>query len=160
MYLLKNEADKLISFTANGPELIPHEDVERCVCKSLEGKVFALIDDITAGNRKKVTEGIRQLKTLREKPVVIISLVFRQFSNLRKIKVMEGASVSEIAQKTKLRDFVVRKNLSQLKRFSVSDLDNAIFLCNEADINIKQGLCDPWLAVERLAIKIMGADFN
>ena len=160
MYLLKNEADKLISFTANGPELISHDDVEKCICKSLEGKIFALIDDITAGNRQKVTEGIRQLKILREKPVVIVSLVFRQFSNLRKIKVMEGAPISEIAQKTKLRDFVVRKNLSQMKRFSLSDLDNAIFLCNEADMNIKQGLCDPWLTVERLAIKIMGTDDN
>ncbi len=155
MYLLKSEAEKLVSFTADKDELISHDNVEACICKSLEGKVFDLIDNITNGNRSKVIDGIRDLKTLREQPVMIVALIFRQFSILRKIKVLEGASIAEIAQKTKLRDFVVKKNLSQLKRFNMDDLDNAIFMCNKTDENIKSGLSEPWLAVEKLAISLM-----
>lgn len=155
MYLLKSEAEKLIAYTANSDGLITREDAEKCVCKSLEGKIFELIDDITAGNRKKAIDGIADLKALKEQPVVVVALIFRQFSNLRKIKAMEGATVGEIASKTKLRDFVVRKNLSQLKHFSRKQLDEAIFMCNEADRSIKSGLCEPWLAVEKIAISLM-----
>ncbi len=155
MYLLKSEAEKLISFTANKDGLISHEDVEACICKSLEGKVFELIDNITYGNKSKVIDGIRDLKTLREQPVMIIALIFRQFSLLRKVKVYENEPVSVIAQKTKLRDFVVRKNLAQLKRFTTDDLDNAIFMCNKTDESIKSGMCEQWLALEKLAISLM-----
>ncbi len=158
MYLLKNEAEKLAAFTAEKEELISHEDVEICICKSLEGKVFDLIDNITNGKRAKVIEGIQDLKTLREQPVVIVALIFRQFSILRKIKVMEGEPISAIAQKTKLRDFVVRKNLSQLKRFTLDQLNEAIFACSKTDESIKSGLCEPWLAVEKLAISLMRTD--
>lgn len=155
MYLLKSEAEKLVSFTADKDELISHKDVEACICKSLEGKVFDLIDNIISRNRIKVINGIHDLKTLREQPVMIVALIFRQFSILRKIKVLEDAPVSVIAQKTKLRDFVVKKNLSQLKRFTMDELDNAIFMCNKTDENIKSGLSEPWLAVEKLAISLM-----
>lgn len=158
MYLLKSEAEKLASFTEGKDELITHEDVEACICKSLEGKVFELIDNITNGNKRKVIDGIRDLKTLREQPVMIVALIFRQFSILRKIKVMDGAPISVIAQKTKLRDFVIKKNMSQLKRFTMEQLDNAIFMCNETDESIKSGLSEPWLAVEKLAISLMGTD--
>lgn len=155
MYLLKSEAEKLIAYTAATDGLITREDAEACVCKSLEGRVFDLIDNITVGNKKKAIDGIADLKALKEQPVMIVALIFRQFSNLRKIKSMEGASVAEIAAKTKLRDFVVRKNLSQLKHFSMHRLDEAIFMCNEADKSIKFGLCEPWLAVEKIAISLM-----
>ncbi len=155
MYLLKNEADKLIAFTSGKEELISREDIEACICKSLEGKVFDLIDNITAGRKSKVIEGIRDLKTLREQPVMIIALIFRQFSILRKTKVFENEPTSVIAQKTKVPDFVVRKNLSQLKRFTLDELENAIYMCNEADENIKTGLCEPWLALEKLAVSLM-----
>jgi len=86
---------------------------------------------------------------------MIIALIFRQFSLLRKIKVFEHEPISVIAQKTKLRDFVVRKNLAQLKRFTTDDLDNAIFMCNKTDESIKSGMCEQWLALEKLAISLM-----
>jgi len=65
MYLLKSEAEKLISFTANKEGLISHEDVEVCICKSLEGKVFELIDNIII-TRKIIFE-----KFFKKKPYFI-----------------------------------------------------------------------------------------
>lgn len=160
MYLLKSEAEKLISYTAHSGKIISGADVRACICKNLEGKVFELIDDITAGNQKKAIDGINDLKTLKEQPVVIISLIFRQFSNLRKIKTMENRSIGEIAEKTKLRDFVVRKNLSQARKFSMQQLDEAVFMCNDADRHIKSGFCEPWSAVEKIAISLMEYQHN
>jgi len=156
MYLLKSEAEKLISFTANGPALIERCDIEACICKSLEGKVFDLIDNIIAANNSKAISQIRDLKTLREEPVMIVALIFRQFSSLRKIKVLQNSlTVSEMAQKAKIPDFIVKKHISQVKRFSLDELDNAIFMCNKTDKDIKSGLCEPWLAVEKLAVSLM-----
>ena len=156
MYLLKNEADKLISYTMGKDGLISHEDVEASICKSLEGKVFALIDNIVAKDKSKAISKINDLKTLKEQPVMIIALIFRQFSIMRKIKILEGRQLSEIAQKTKQRDFVVKKSLSQLKGFSLHDLNNAIKMCNKADEDIKSGASEPWLTVEKLTVSLMG----
>lgn len=155
MYLLKNEADKLISYTSGSEGLISHDDVENCICKSLEGKVFALIDNIVSKDKSKAISRIGDLKTLKEQPVMIIALIFRQFSIMRKIKILEGKPISEIAQKTKQRDFVVKKSLSQLKGFSLSDLNRAISMCLKADEDIKSGASEPWLTVEKLTVLLM-----
>lgn len=155
MYLLKNEADKLIAYALGKDGLISHEDVEACICKSLEGKVFALIDNIVSKDKSKAISRINDLKTLKEQPVMIIALIFRQFSILRKVKVLEGRQLSEIAQKTKQRDFVIKKNLSQLKGFSLKDLDSAISMCVKADEDIKSGASEPWLTLEKLTVSLM-----
>ncbi len=156
MYLLKNEAEKLISFTSGGADLIDRKSVEECICKSLESRVFSLIDYIVDSNKPKAIACIRDLKTLREQPVMIVALIFRQFSILRKIKVLQDKySVYEIAQKLKMRDFFVKKHISQLKNFTTENLDNAIFLCSKTDSDIKSGLCDQWLAIEKLAVSLM-----
>ena len=155
MYLLKNEADKLIAYALGKDGLISHEDVEACICKSLEGKVLALIDNIVSKDKSKAISRINDLKTLKEQPVMIIALIFRQFSILRKVKVLEGRQLSEIAQKTKQRDFVIKKNLSQLKGFSLKDLDSAISMCVKADEDIKSGASEPWLTLEKLTVSLM-----
>ena len=155
MYLLMSEAQKLISFARDKGDLISHDDIEKCICKSIEGKVFELIDNIVLKNKEKVIAGIEDLKTLREQPVLIVSLIYKNFSALRKIKTMEKETVFEIAKKTKLRDFVVKKNLSLVKRFSLDALNKAVILCNQTDKDIKSGACEPWLAVERLAVELM-----
>lgn len=158
MYLLKSEAEKLIAFTANGPSLIETKDVLSCLCKSLEAKVFDIIDSIVSSDKSKVIDSLRDLKIIsdRSEPIRIVSLIFRQFSILRKIKTLQGNySVSEIAQKTKIREYFVKKHISQLKSFSLEDLDAAISLCLSADNNIKSGILEPWLALETLAISLM-----
>lgn len=156
MYLLKNEAEKLIAYTKDDEELISRKAVEECICRSLEGRIFDLIDSIVAGNSKKVIQGISDLKTLKEQPIVLVSLIYRQYSLLRKIKILQrDFTVSEIAGRTKTRDFVVRKHISTAKKFDISDLDKAIFLCKETDDEIKGGLCEPWLVVEKLATNLM-----
>ena len=158
MYLLKREAEKLASFTANGPSLIPSEDVQACICKSLEGKVFTIIDNIVALDKSKVIGGIRDLKILTDKsePVKVLSLIARQFSTLRKIKILQSSlTVAEIARCVKTKEYFVKKYISQLKNFTVSDLDRAIELCSAADAKIKSGQAESWLTLETLAVALM-----
>ena len=157
MYLLKSEAEKLIAFTGEKEGLIKREDVEKCICKSLEGKVFAMIDHIISKDSARAIDELNELKTLKEQPVKILSLIFRQFSTLRRIKALEGASVVEIAQRTNQRDFIVKKIVSQTKKFSLKELDDAIFLCNKTDKNIKSGAVEPWLSIEQLVVTLMNS---
>lgn len=157
MYLLIGEAEKLIAYTKDTEELISRKAVEECICRNLEGRIFELVDNIVAGKSEKVIQGISDLKTLKEQPLVLVALIFRQYSLLRKIKVLQkDYSVYEIASRTKTRDFVVKKHISTAKKFSLDALDNALFLCKGADDDIKGGLCEPWLVVEKLATALMG----
>jgi len=159
MYLLKSEADKLIAYSLGKADLISSEAVKKSVCRSLEGKVFELIDNIIGARRQKVMQQIADLKTLKEQPIMVVALIFRQFSILRKIKILQNDfSVAEISQKTKLRDFIVKKHISQLKSFTIDELERGIFLCSKADEEIKGGLCDPWLSVEKLAASLINAE--
>ncbi|MBE7029796.1 MAG: DNA polymerase III subunit delta [Ruminococcaceae bacterium] len=151
MLSLKNELDKLANYC--GSRKVTTEDIDNLVSKSLDAKVFAMMDELVSGNISQAMETLSRLRLQKEQPVAIISLVFRQFSSLRKLKLLEGqCSLGEMAKRTGLREFVVKKYLSQLKGYPLERLNKIILACQRADHQIKSGKMEQWLALETLFV--------
>lgn len=152
MYLLKNELDKLISYS--GKEILA-DDINLLCTKSIDAKIFALVDAIGSKNLKLALESYNNLIFLKEQPLMILSLIARQFTLILQAKIFSqsGENSIVIADCLGIRNFIVLDCLRQSQNFSSDKLICALKECLEIDYKIKTGQLTDKLAVETLIIK-------
>lgn len=159
MLQLKNELDKLCSYSGDNP-IITRAQVERVTCRNAENRIFQMIDHISAGRGTQAIAELNNLKTLKEQPVGIITLIARQYTILRKIKLLQpGTSTGSIAKQCGIPEFSVKKYLSMVRTLSNGALDEAIRLCQKADSAVKSGTQEGWLAVDLLVGRLLEFSF-
>lgn len=151
MINIKCELEKLMCYKKENP-VITRQDIDILVNKSVESKVFEMAEDIAKGNTKSAQKKLNDMKALGLKPLEILPAVFSKFSNYRKIKTLEKLPISQIAAKTKSRDFFVKKDLQIIKSITEKQINNVIFLCQQADNNVKTGISDGWTELDMIVI--------
>ena len=149
MINIKNELEKLISYKKENP-VITKQDVDALVTKSIESKVFEMSEDIAKSDIFSAQKKLEDIKKLNSKPPEIIPAIFSKFTLYRKIKLLEHLPVSQIAIQTKSRDFFIKKDLSFVKNLSLTQLNNTIKLCQNADFRIKSGQSDGWQEISEI----------
>ena len=79
-----------------------------------------------------------------------------QFHNLLMIKdlIERGVSYSDLASKTKLHPFVVKKSFQQIKNFSLKELKKIYGRLAESDLAVKTGNIEPRAVLEMLIVEI------
>ncbi|MCL2703038.1 MAG: DNA polymerase III subunit delta [Defluviitaleaceae bacterium] len=156
MESLHTEALKLASYKGQG-SAIDIDDIEQLCTQSIEGKIFALVKEIGTKNLKALTS-LANLIALKEAPLMILSMIARQFRLMIICKGLrdKGISPAEIAKTAGLRDFMVSDFLRQSANFSEKTLAAALADILEAEVNIKTGKTTDRLAVETLIIKLCG----
>ena len=149
---VKNELDKLINYSDTEITLT---DIEKIVAKSLTIKVFELTDAIMAKDADTAIAIANDLKTVKESAFKILYLMSSTFDKMLHSKLMlkEGRTYNEIAEKTGLRPFLVKKYLDGAKKFSEDFLTDRIIKIAEIDLNIKEGLIPEWTALEQYIIE-------
>lgn len=154
MQTIKNELDKLISFT-EGKEVITSEDVEQVCVAQTTNKIFDMINAIAEGNRKKALELYEDLLSLKEPPMRILFLIARQFHQLYQLKLLakEGVASSEIAKQAGIMPFAMKKYQAQAKSFSEEELRQAVEECVDAEEAVKTGAMNDRLSVELIILK-------
>ncbi len=157
MYTLKNEMDKLISFSGDREEIVDDDIKEVCV-QNIRSSVFAMIDDIAEGRQKKALERYYELILLREAPMRILVLLSREFNMLLLAKEMaaEKKNYREMAAVMKVPEFAVRKYVSAAGRLSRQRILDAVNDCVKTDNDIKKGLINDRIGTELLIIKYSG----
>ena len=147
------EAEKLVAFKGQDAE-ITQEDIDLVCTKALEIRVFELIASLAVKNTKLALEIYHNLILMKESPIMVLSLIIRQFRLLILTRYMDRKKRSrdEIAATLGLRGFVVGECLKQSKNFTEAILLKALNECLETDINIKTGKIESVLAVELLII--------
>ena len=154
-----SEANKLIAYVTGGvaaqgggvttaastavsaPRPVTVADIDLLTSKTLEAKIFEMVDCIGGKNAERALLIYNNLIFLKEQPIAILAMVARQFRILLQVKSLsgEGCSPPVIAQKTALRSFIVDSALRQAKNFSLEILRAAVKLCLETDAAIKSG---------------------
>lgn len=154
MQTIKNELDKLISFT-EGKEVITSEDVEQVCVAQTTNKIFDMINAIAEGNHKKALELYEDLLSLKEPPMRILFLIARQFHQLYQLKLLakEGVASSEIAKQAGIMPFAMKKYQAQAKSFSEEELRQAVEECVDAEEAVKTGAMNDRLSVELIILK-------
>ena len=151
---IRQETEKLICYT-EGRDVITVEDVDAICSVHTESKVFDMIQAVSEKKQKKAMRLYQDLLTLREPPMRILYLILKQFNTLMEVKelAMKGYSVQLIAERTGIRDFIVRKHMALTKSFAFEELRQAVNDCIDMEEAVKTGTMVDQLAVELIIIK-------
>lgn len=153
MQNLKNELDKLISYSAS-EDVITREMIDEICVAQTEGKIFEMIDAIGMRNQDRALQLYYDLLAVREKPMSILFLLIRHFNILIQLKELanEGAANGVIASKVGVPPFAVRKYIGQAKNFKNSEIRDCLERCAEVEQQVKTGLLLDQIGVELLII--------
>jgi len=150
----ESELGKLAAYKGQGG-VVTTQDIDEICTRSLEAKVFDLVDAIGARKTDRAVEIYRGMIMAKDAPMMILTMITRQFRLMLQCKVLlEGGTPQQnIATVLSQKDFVVRKCLAQAKNFTVETLKDAMKDCLEADIDIKTGKIKDDLAAEMIVIR-------
>ena len=154
MQMIKNELDKLISYT-EGRDVITIADVEHVCVTQTTNKIFDMVNAIAEGKQKKALELYEDLLSLKEPPMRILFLIARQFHKLYQVKLLskEGMAGSDIAKQAGIMPFAMKKYQAQAKSFTEEELRIAVEECVASEEAVKTGMMNDRLSVELLIMK-------
>ena len=150
---INNEMNKLLDFCGEGVT-ITLKDVETVVSKSLQDKIFDMLDGVTAGKRDMAFSILSDLKLLREEPTKVIPMLGNSVSGILKTKLLQKEGYQNIAGELGVAPFIARKYADQAKGLSLPRLKKMLDLCLEADKSIKLEGKDKWIVLETLMIEL------
>ncbi|MGL4791415.1 MAG: DNA polymerase III subunit delta [Anaerotignaceae bacterium] len=147
------EIEKLSSYKVSGE--ITAEDIDNLCTKTLESKIFDLMDSISNRKTSKAMSLYNDMIFLREAPMMIFSMIIRQFRLMLQVKILAntGKTPSEISGILGQREFIVKQSLNQCRNFTEEVLKRAMEDCIETDVAIKTGKVKDVLGVEMIIIK-------
>ncbi|MCT4612428.1 MAG: DNA polymerase III subunit delta [Clostridia bacterium] len=153
MNQIKLNLDKLVCYVKEGT--INEIDIEEVCDKTSEIKIFDLVKYIGLKDTKRAIETYESLLYQKEHPIMILTMIARQFKMLMQVKYLKGKGYDNRAIATKIgsRDFVVRDLSTQTNNFTLNDLKDAYKDSLEIDYAIKTGKIKPEAGVEGLIVK-------
>lgn len=156
--MIHNEMDKLIAYNED-EEVISAETIDLICTKSVENRIFDLVDCMGTNKRQLALQLYHDLIVLKEPPTRILFMITRQFRLILQTKLMleQGMDKQSMASKLKLPPFVMEKNIKQAKQFSAQQLKQALKECLEAEVDMKTGRMDINLGLELLIIQYSGS---
>lgn len=154
LWQLSSEIKKLACFKKEGE--INCDDIALLVRAKTESDIFKTIDAIATKNKKEALKLIHKHIENGDSPLYVLSMINYQFRNLLAIKDLQekGNSYEQIAKKSGLHPFVVKKSFYQLQNFSFSDLKKIYLKLFQVDLDIKTGKADHLSALDLLVAEI------
>lgn len=155
--VMTNEVDKLAGFLGDA-EVVTQEAIDEICQKSVESKIFELVDCMGTSKRSRAIKLYHDLLLSKEPANRILFMLTRQFRIIYKTKLMggEGLGQNDIAKKLKVQSFIVRKCVDQGRTFNLVHLEGAMKDALQTEIDIRTGVFHPDFAVEQLIIKYSG----
>ncbi len=153
MMLLSNEMEKLFSYAYDRPG-ISIADVDAVCVNHVTGKIFEMMDAITMRQPERTITLYRDLLELKEEPIYILAMLTRQVQILTEFKGYhaDGVDYKELASKTKVPPFTVKKYVSQCKNYTYKELLHMYDACQEMDRQIKSGMVAGVIGVELMIV--------
>lgn len=157
MGTIHNEMEKLFGYT-HGRKQIVAADVEALVARSLEDRVFEMVEAIVGRQQKKALELYYDLLALQKRPNDVLFLLTRQFNNMLQAKELKekGFDRNGIAKKMRLpanQTFLADKYPRQAAKYRMEELKKIVVECVETEEAIKSGRIADKLGVELLIVK-------
>lgn len=149
MRVIRTELDKVIAFAADTK--ITRADIDAVIVKPSEQSVFDLIDAIFNGRREQCYSLLYDLRQNRQEPVSILSLLSGQIINIYRARlyIADGFTSTQAAQKLG-GGYANEKCARRAEKVRAENLELLINLCFECDKRVKQGLIEPWAALETI----------
>lgn len=136
---------------------ITKDGIKAVVTKTVETKVFDLMDAVTDGKKARAFQILNDLKTEKEEPIYINGALMRNLKGILEYKILskEGKSASYIADKMRLRPYTQKKYGIQARKFSEPFLEKMLSGCSAFDIGVKTGEMDGYTGLSILIGEMM-----
>lgn len=149
MNCMRQEMEKLLCYVGER-QVIERADVDAVCSVFVENKIFDMIRAIAEKNQRQALQLYDDLVTLKEAPMRILYLIVKQFNTLYEIRdlAVKGYPAGAIAEKTGIRDFIVKRNISMGRHFELPVLRQAVEDGTDLEEAVKTGKITDQLAVE------------
>ena len=147
MHALKSEAEKIIAFLSD-ETLVTGQVIDSLITRTIENRVFDMIDDIVKGNNADAMKKFNDLRALNEEPVRIINIFFNKFATFHKLLLLKDKPMREICTLCNLYEKHARNNLSQAKILGAKKIAEVMLKCRDMDFAVKNGITEKWIAAE------------
>ena len=147
-----SELEKLATYK-NKDEAVKKEDIEEICIQSLEIRIFELVAAIGERNIKTAVLLYKNMIAVKESPIMILTMIARQFRLMLQCKTMEKEGAAKIAAVTGQKEFIIKKTIEQSRNFTFDGLKEALERCLEADVAVKTGKMKDELAVELIIVE-------
>lgn len=153
--LVMNEVEKIILYY-NRPSYIKKSDVENIVSKSMNTNNFLFVDAIIDGDLEKSLALLKDLKTMKVEPTILISLIARDIRIMLNIKKLleQNKREYEILNELKLMDWQLEKYLKKAFPYKIKELEEYLVKLTDLDLKIKSGKLDKYYALELFVLDI------
>ena len=155
MTALRAELDKLLLYAA-GSRGITIDDVNAVCSFSLKIKIFDLLDNVLAGQKRLAILELETLLKEREPAMRVLSTVSNHIVLLAHIKELaaRGVRLPDATKQLGLNPYRAEKLWRQSARVTPETLFRAVELCNEQDVAIKTGKIKDIAALHMLVASI------
>lgn len=148
---LTKECDKLLNYTGERRK-ITRDDINAVVDKTVEYRVYDMLNNMVAGQSAKAHEQLKYLRDRGEKPITILRLMISRLSEILMCKLLkeDGLSPSEISNYFDFKKplFAVNKTIEESRKFGEKYLKRMIDKGLYYDLECISGKMDHWSAVE------------
>ena len=158
MATLKNEFDKIISYVGER-ENITREDIDAVMAKSVEFKIFAMIDNIVAKKTDTVFADLKEMKEGREPATVAFSLILSRLGEILMAKYLTNEGLNFNAIKSHFepqKQWLAGKTIDLAKSFDADFLRDMLEYGCELDYHTKIGKINDYAAIEIFVVAITG----
>jgi DNA polymerase-3 subunit delta len=154
LWQMENEIEK-IAFFGRGKN-IKKDDIDILCGTKISNNIFNTVDALAERNKKKALRLLHQHLEEGEGEIYLITMFIRQFRNLLLVKNLleKGIAHYELAKKTGLHPFVVKKTSEQARNFSVDGLKKIYSKLLDVDISIKTGKITAKMALDMLVMNV------
>lgn len=154
LWQMANEIEKLALFC--GDRAISEKDIELLVQAKITNNIFNTVDALAVRDKRLILKLLHQHLEEGDNELYLMTMFIRQFRNLLIIKDLLGKGIPyyELASKTRLHPFVVKKTFEQARNFSLEGLKKIYNKLEDLDILIKSGKIDSRIALDVLVMGI------
>lgn len=144
-----NELKKIVSYLETG-STVTKETIDRICVKTLNAKIFDMLNKVVNKDKVKALEDLDQLLMLKEPLVKISIMLYKQVKQMYMIKYLKMQKRNDIATILGIHPFVF-KNLSIASdKYSLESLRKLIYMFDEYDEKTKIGEMDFEIGLKKI----------
>lgn len=154
MFNLSNETDKISFYVkSQGRDEVCEDDITRVAVSATEYDAYAFTNAIAARRRDLALNILRDMKTRRLEPIIIMAEISSTVSNMGMAVLLSssGMTLREISEITRIHEYTLQLMLSN--GISADICRSMMEKCGEADLAIKSSR-DGFLILEKLICTI------
>ena len=154
LWQLNTEVEKLASYKAG--ERINEQDIDLLIKAKIDTDIFKTLEALAKKDKKTAFRLLHEHLKQGENEIYLFSMFVYQIRILLKLKdlVEKGTPYYNLAAKSKLHPFVVKKSSEQLKSFSLNQLKNIYQYLLKIELGLKKGRLDGPAALDLLVAEI------